>query len=101
MSNLDSKDPAQVQAGNERVVLPRLADAAFFFDQDSKTKLADREASLANVVYQKGLGSLADKSIRVAQLAAQLTEATGADAQQVARAAALASLCTARGRYSG
>jgi glycyl-tRNA synthetase beta chain len=90
MSNLESKDPAQVQAGNERVVLPRLADAAFFFDQDSKTKLADREGSLANVVYQKGLGSLADKSKRVAELAAQLCGATGADQAQTARAATLA-----------
>lgn len=90
MSNLDSTDPARVQAGNERVVLPRLADAEFFFDKDSRTPLADRQASLESVVYQKGLGTLSDKTARVAELAVELANTTGADADKVARAAALA-----------
>lgn len=90
ISNLQSTDPARVQAGNERVVLPRLADAEFFFDQDAKTKLEDRQAALANVVYQKGLGSLKDKSARVGELAAAIAPLVQAHADDVARAAALA-----------
>jgi glycyl-tRNA synthetase beta chain len=90
MSNLASKDPARVKAGNERVVLPRLADAEFFFDQDAKTKLADRQDALADVVYQKGLGSLRDKSERVGKLAIAVAPLVNADMDHVARAAALA-----------
>jgi glycyl-tRNA synthetase beta chain len=90
MSNLASKDPARVKAGNERVVLPRLADAEFFFDQDAKIKLADRQDALADVVYQKGLGSLRDKSERVGKLAIAVAPLVNADMDHVARAAALA-----------
>ncbi|UCG73758.1 MAG: glycine--tRNA ligase subunit beta [Chromatiales bacterium] len=68
ISNLDSRDQVQVRAGNERVVRPRLADAAFFFDQDRRTALADRRDALKQVVFEKDLGSLFDKSARVAQL---------------------------------
>jgi len=90
MSNLDSKEPERVRAGNERVVLPRLADAEFFFDQDAKRKLADRVDDLNNVVYQKGLGSLRDKTERVAELAATIAPLVNADGDAVARAALLA-----------
>jgi glycyl-tRNA synthetase beta chain len=89
-SNLDSKSPDQVQAGNERVVLPRLADAEFFWNQDSRIKLADRLTDLDNVVYQKGLGSLRDKSARVSKLANMLVASVDADANIVSRAAELA-----------
>ncbi len=90
MSNLDSKEPERVRAGNERVVLPRLADAEFFFDQDGKRKLADRVDDLKNVVYQKGLGSLHDKTLRVAELATEIAPLVKADSDGVARAALLA-----------
>ena len=90
ISNLDSKDPAAVRNGNERVVLPRLADAAFFWDQDSAIPLADRRENLASVVYQKGLGSLLDKSRRVEQLAGLLASYLNADLDSVSRAAGLA-----------
>ena len=42
IANIESKDPMQVIAGNERVIRPRLSDAAFFFETDKKTPLADR-----------------------------------------------------------
>lgn len=90
ISNLASKDPDAVRKGNERVVLPRLADAAFFWDQDSAIALADRREKLASVVYQKGLGSLLDKSRRVEQLAGLLAAYLNADLNSVSRAAALA-----------
>jgi glycyl-tRNA synthetase beta chain len=90
MSNLDSKEPARVKAGNERVVLPRLADAEFFFRQDSKVKLADRQQALTDVVYQKGLGSLHDKSERVGKLAIAIAPLVNANMDEVERAASLA-----------
>jgi glycyl-tRNA synthetase beta chain len=90
ISNLDSKSPEQVRLGNERVVLPRLADATFFWDQDIKRPLADRQADLANVVYQQGLGTLLDKTARVEALAEALAPMLSAEPDVVTRAATLA-----------
>jgi glycyl-tRNA synthetase beta chain len=90
ISNLDSKDPDQVRRGNERVVLPRLTDATFFWKQDIARTLASRETELNGVIYQKGLGSLHDKSSRTAALAATLAPIVGADTSEVQRAATLA-----------
>jgi glycyl-tRNA synthetase beta chain len=90
ISNLQSTQPDEVRRGNERVVLPRLADATFFWDQDTAIRLEDRVAALDGVVYQKGLGSLRDKSARVAQLAGEISGALEADATEVKRAAELA-----------
>ncbi len=90
VANLESKDPDQVRDGNERVILPRLADAAFFWDHDRKRTLAEREADLADVVYQQGLGSLRDKAARTADLAASLADELGLNPEPVRRAALLA-----------
>ncbi len=90
LANLDSKEPARVRDGNERVIRPRLADAAFFWQTDQQTPLEHRTEALKSVVYQKGLGTLHDKSMRVAALASMLAEQTGADATLVTRAAVLA-----------
>ncbi len=90
MSNIDSLHPDEVRKGNERVVTPRLADAAFFWDTDRKTALDSHRAGLADVVFEKSLGSLQDKSIRVAKLASGLAATLGADEQYAQRAAELA-----------
>jgi glycyl-tRNA synthetase beta chain len=90
VSNIESSDPAQVRAGNERVVRPRLADAAFFWEQDRKAPLAARTATLAQVTFQEKLGSLADKTRRVRALAREIAGATGANVQLAERAADLA-----------
>jgi len=90
VANLDSTDPQQVKCGNERVIRPRLADAAFFWDADRRTPLAARQESLREVVYQRGLGSLFDKAMRTANLAAEIAAALGVDSTFVQRAAALA-----------
>ncbi len=90
VANLDSKDPEQVRDGNERVIRPRLADAAFFWDSDRKTSLESRTGDLDRVVYQQGLGSLGDKSRRVAAIAEDIAGALGRDAATVSRAALLA-----------
>jgi len=90
VANLESKDPDQVRNGNERVIRPRLADAAFFWDSDRRTPLAARQDALREVVYQRGLGSLFDKSMRTATLAASIAAELDADAATVERAATLA-----------
>jgi glycyl-tRNA synthetase beta chain len=89
VSNIESTDPAQVIAGNERVIRPRLSDAAFFYETDCKTSLADRLPALEAIVFQQKLGSLHDKSQRVAKLAASLAETVGAPAALAERAALL------------
>jgi glycyl-tRNA synthetase beta chain len=90
VANIDSKAPARVIAGNERVIRPRLADAAFFFANDKRVALASRQARLASVVFQQKLGSLLDKTERMTNLAARLAESIGANADVTLRAAALA-----------
>ena len=69
IANLESRDPAQVRAGNERVIRPRFSDAEFFWNQDRKQPLTDRQEALKHVIFQQRLGTLADKSNRVATLA--------------------------------
>jgi glycyl-tRNA synthetase beta chain len=90
VANLESRDPAQVRSGNERVVRPRLADAAFFYAADRKATLDSRRAALASVTFQAQLGTLADKGARVTALATQIARVAGFDAAATQRAAALA-----------
>ncbi|MEQ8231971.1 MAG: glycine--tRNA ligase subunit beta, partial [Gammaproteobacteria bacterium] len=89
VANLDSRDPGVVRDGNERVIRPRLADARFFYRSDRTTPLAARRSGLADMLFEKRLGSLADKTDRVERLGAQLAAACSADRVQVVRAAAL------------
>jgi len=88
--NIESRDPTQVIAGNERVILPRLSDAAFFWDTDRKRPLADRQAQLKTIVFQNKLGTVFDKSARVAKLAAVIATEIDGDAALAERAALLA-----------
>ena len=90
VSNIESRDPGQVRAGNERVVRPRLADAAFFWDSDLKKPLEDYRPALAEVTFQKQLGSLLARSDRVAALAERIAEVADADRTLARRAADLA-----------
>jgi len=69
VSNIESRDPSKVREGNERVVRPRLSDAAFFWEQDRKIALQEHAAKLAGVTFQAKLGSYADKTARVTTLA--------------------------------
>lgn len=90
VSNLDSKDPAQVIEGNERVIRPRLADADFFFQTDKNETLASRQERLKQVVFQQKLGTLHAKSRRVASLARSIAAELGAREALCERAALLA-----------
>ena len=89
VANIESSNPEKVRDGNERVIRPRLADAAFFWETDRKQRLDKHREALKNVTFQAKLGSLFDKSVRVSKLAAQIAEAIGADGKQVIRAAEL------------
>ena len=88
--NIDSQDSAEVIAGNERVILPRLSDAAFFWQQDRKQSLADRRQQLSTIIFQDKLGTLFDKSARVAELTALIAKDINGDSQLAKRAAWLA-----------
>ncbi|MGG1353826.1 glycine--tRNA ligase subunit beta [Psychrobacter pacificensis] len=70
ITNIESKDPNQIIEGNEKVVRPRLADAEFFFLQDQKQPLFALTESLKTRVFQDKLGTIWEKSERIAKLAA-------------------------------
>src|SRR5690606_29093335 len=80
IANIQSKEPAEIRKGYERVIRPRCADAKCFWDDDLKTPLADNQELLKSVTYQQALGSLWDKSVRVAELARIVANRVGADA---------------------
>jgi len=89
ISNIDSKSPEKVKAGNERVVRPRLADAKFFWEQDQKQPLESFNTALEKVVFQEKLGTIAEKTRRVTRLAESIAGQLGANADYVSRAAVL------------
>ncbi len=89
IANIDSTDPDTVRDGNERVIRPRLSDAAFFWKKDLSTTLASHSNDLDGVVFERQLGSLADKTERVIQLARHLANPCGANAEKSIRAARL------------
>ncbi len=89
VSNIDSKDPIQVIEGNEKVVRPRLADAEFFYNQDQKVTLESRIDSLESILFQKQLGTLKEKSARIASLAAIIANKIGANTADSERAGLL------------
>tara|TARA_R110000772_G_scaffold48719_2_gene111273 strand:+ start:21900 stop:23987 length:2088 start_codon:yes stop_codon:yes gene_type:complete len=89
LCNIESKDPAQVIAGNERVIRPRLSDAAFFFETDKQHSLFSRLEGLRSIVFQQKLGSLYDKSQRVSRLAGELAAQLGGSVADAERAGLL------------
>jgi len=89
VANIESTDVAQVIAGNEKVIRPRLADAKFFFEQDQKISLQAQREKLKKMVFQAKLGTLFDKTERIAKLAEYIAEQIGGDAKAAARAGEL------------
>ncbi|MGB4857776.1 MAG: glycine--tRNA ligase subunit beta, partial [Dokdonella sp.] len=90
VANIESKDPAEIRKGYERVIRPRFADAKFFYEEDRKVPLESYQAALKSVTYQQQLGSVWDKTVRVAELARVIANRVGVDAGAATRAAALA-----------
>ena len=95
ITNIESKDPNQIVEGNEKVVRPRLADAEFFFLQDQKQPLFALTESLKTRVFQDKLGTIWQKSERIAKLAAFIAalmqqQETDINIDETVRAAILA-----------
>ena len=90
ISNTRAEDMDVVRAGNERVLMARMSDAAYFYDHDLKVNLGDRVEELKKVTYQEKLGTLYDKTARVTKLSAHIAGLFGADAKIAERAAYLA-----------
>ncbi|HIF9182086.1 TPA: glycine--tRNA ligase subunit beta [Photobacterium damselae] len=89
VSNLISKDPSQIIAGNEKVVRPRLADAEFFFNTDRKRPLIDRLPQLETAIFQQKLGTIKDKTDRITELAGFIAAKIDADVDNAKRAGLL------------
>lgn len=89
VANLESQDFDAVREGFERVIRPRLSDARFFWDQDNKSSFESWIQELDNIVFQNTLGSVGDKSRRIAAISEKLAEETGFDSIASKRAASL------------
>ena len=89
VSNIISKDPAQVIEGNERVIRPRLADASFFYETDKQVSLESHLGALKKIVFQDKLGTVYDRSVRIANLSRLLAPLCGANPDLCERAAML------------
>lgn len=79
VSNIEATDYSAIISGNERVIRPRLADAAFFFETDKKHSLKTLRDRLKNVVFQKELGTIFEKTERISELAQIIAKAIDAD----------------------
>ncbi|CAK0770777.1 glycine--tRNA ligase subunit beta [Gammaproteobacteria bacterium] len=90
LSNIDSRDLARVREGNERVIRPRLSDAAFFWEQDRRRSLSLRMDGLKGMLFQERLGTLYDKAQRMGKLALTIAIQLGSAPQSAERAAWLA-----------
>jgi len=89
VANLESKNVEAVRKGFERVIRPRLADARFFWDQDNKTDIDSWLPLLDNIVFQKDLGSIGDKSRRMSIISKTIAEETSVDSSASQRVASL------------
>lgn len=78
-----------IKAGNERVVVARLEDGVFFFDEDTKKPFEAYLENLKDMTFQKGMGSIYDKTMRVVDLSKKLAEETNSPVDTVARTALL------------
>lgn len=77
VSNIESRRTDVVRAGNERVIRPRLADAAFFWQRDRSHPLEDRYDALGAVVFEERLGTMKQRSERLQRLAGQVAQVCG------------------------
>lgn len=89
ITNIESNDVQQIRAGNERVIRPRFKDAAFFWEQDIKRPLDQRIDSLKSITFQAKLGTLYDKTERLALIAEVIAEELGTDNHTAIRSARL------------
>lgn len=89
ITNIESKNPQIIISGNEKVIRPRLADAEFFFNSDKKHTLESRLDSLKSILFQKQLGTVYEKSLRIASMAKYIAIMLGSDQEAAHRAGLL------------
>lgn len=89
IANLETPDPQVVISGNERVIRPRLSDAAFFYQQDTRTSLDEKCTRLGNVVFQTDLGTYLEKAKRISTLAGFIADNLGESKSDAERAGLL------------
>ena len=89
VSNIRSSNPELVVAGNERVIRPRLADAAFFYRTDLRSSLSSKSEKLNSIVFQAKLGSIGDKVRRITLLASAIANLIDAPVASARKAAEL------------
>ena len=96
ITNYTGDEFENIKAGNLRVIKARLDDAVFFFNEDTKKPLADYVEGLKGMTFQKGMGSIYDKTQRIVELSKVIAEDLGKSSETINRTAQLckADLCT-------
>ena len=89
IANFIGDDFSNIKAGNERVIVARLDDAIFFFNEDTKKPFESYVESLKGVTFQKGMGSVYDKTQRIISLSKELANNLEINSYPVERTALL------------
>ncbi len=89
MTNYIGNEFKNIQAGNVRVIKARLDDAVFFFKEDTKNPLVDYVESLKGVTFQKGMGTMFDKTQRLIELSKEIAKDLNIDSKDIERTALL------------
>lgn len=89
MTNYIGDEFANIKAGNVRVIKARLDDAVFFFNEDTKKPLADYVEELKGVTFQKGMGSVYDKTQRIISLSKDIAKELNVPSKDIERTALL------------
>lgn len=89
MTNYIGDEFSNIKAGNVRVIKARLDDAVFFFNEDTKKPLVDYVEALKGVTFQKGMGSVYDKTQRIITLSKDIAKSLGIDSKTIERTALL------------
>lgn len=89
MTNYIGDEFSNIKAGNVRVIKARLDDAVFFFNEDTKKPLVDYVDALKGVTFQKGMGSVYDKTQRIITLSKDIAKSLGVDSKTIERTALL------------
>jgi glycyl-tRNA synthetase beta chain len=94
-ANNELKDMSLIQAGNERVLAARLADAKFFFDEDQKVTLDARAEKLGGVTFHQKLGTMAQKQVRIGEIAGVFAQSMDLSHASISSCTEAARLCKA------
>lgn len=89
MTNYLGTEFENIKAGNVRVIKARLDDAVFFFNEDTKKPLIDYVESLKGITFQKGMGTMFDKTQRLIKLSNRIAKDLNIESKDIERTATL------------